>query len=263
MRTANFKLAGLVFAAVTLVAAALYFGTAASASAALWGLSNQGAWLLPLIGVAALVDSINPCAFSILIVTMAFLFSLGKLRSSVLEIGVAYILGIFVVYMLIGLGLLQVMHLFGTPHFMAKLGAVLLVGLGLVSLANHFVPEFPLKLRMPQFAHGRMAELMQKASLPGAFVLGGLVGVCEFPCSGGPYLAAIGLLHDRATHAVGLGYLFLYNVIFVLPLAIILFAASDRALLMRVESWKKENTGVMRLWGGQAMIALGVVIFLL
>ena len=106
---------------------------------------------------------------------MAFLFSLGRLRSSVLELGAAYILGIFVVYMLIGLGMLQVLHLFETPHFMAKLGASLLVLLGLVTLANHFVPAFPVKLRMPQFAHGRMAQLMEKSSLPSAFALGGLV----------------------------------------------------------------------------------------
>src|SRR3989337_2067354 len=82
---------------------------------ALWQLSNEGKWLLPLVAVAALIDSINPCAFSILILTIAFLFSLGKLRSSVLVIGSAYILGIFLVYMLIGLGILQVLHIFDTP----------------------------------------------------------------------------------------------------------------------------------------------------
>lgn len=257
----NAKIATLVGLALLLAGAAVFFGTGTSGSAALWSVSNEGAWLLPLIGAAALVDSVNPCAFSVLLVTVAFLLSLGKLRSSVLEIGLAYILGIFLVYTLIGLGMLQVLHLFDTPHFMAKLGASLLVLLGLVSLANHFVPAFPVKLRMPQFAHGRMATLMEKASLPSAFVLGGLVGVCEFPCTGGPYLAVIGLLHDRATHAAGLGYLFLYNLIFILPLVVILLLASDRSLLERVKTWKKRNTGAMRLWGGQAMVVLGLLIF--
>ncbi len=257
----NTKVAALVGLGLLLGAAAVFFGTGTAGAPALWSLSNQGAWLLPLIGVAALVDSINPCAFSILLVTVAFLFSLGRLRSSVLEIGAAYILGIFVVYTLIGLGLMQVLHLFNTPHFMAKVGAVMLIGLGLVSLANHFVPQFPLKLRMPQLGHGRMAGLMEKASLPSAFLLGGLVGLCEFPCSGGPYLAVIGLLHDRATHGTGLGYLLLYNVIFILPLAIMLLVASDRALLASADAWKKRNTRAMRVWGGQAMIVLGLLIF--
>ena len=259
----NAKITTLAALALLLAGAAVFFGSAGGGAAALWSWSNQGAWLLPLIGVAAIVDSINPCAFSILLVTVAFLFSLGRLRSNVLEIGAAYILGIFVVYTLIGLGLMQVLHLFDTPHFMAKLGAVLLVALGLTGLANHFVPEFPLKVRMPSLGHGRMAALMEKASLPSAFALGGLVGLCEFPCSGGPYLAVIGLLHDRATHAAGLGYLLLYNAIFVLPLAIMLLVASDRALLARAEAWKKRNTRAMRLWGGQAMVVLGLLIFLM
>src|SRR3970282_1210853 len=139
----------------------------------------------------------------------------------------------------------------------------LLVVLGLVTLANHYAPAFPVKLKMPQFAHGRMASLMEKASLPSAFVLGSLVGVCEFPCTGGPYLMVIGLLHDRATHLAGLGYLLLYNLIFVLPLVVILLIASDRSLLAKVEAWKKANTGSMRLWGGQAMVLLGLLIFAL
>jgi len=259
----NAKIATLVGIGVLFVGSVAFFRSGSSGTAALWDLSNEGAWLLPLVGASALVDSVNPCAFSILLLTIAFLFSLGKLRSSVLEIGAAYILGIFLIYALIGLGLLQTLHLFDTPHFMAKLGASLLVALGLLSLTNHFVPAFPVKLGIPQAAHGRMAALMEKASLPSAFVLGGLVGVCEFPCTGGPYLMVIGLLYDRATYAAGLGYLLLYNVIFILPLAIILLIAADKALLQKLEAWKMRNTGAMRLWGGQAMIVLGLLIFAL
>jgi cytochrome c biogenesis protein CcdA len=73
----------------------------------------------------------------------------------------------------------------------------------------------------------------------------------------------IGLLHDRATHLAGLGYLLLYNVIFVLPLAVILLLSSERTLLQKVDAWKKRNTGAMRLWGGLAMVLLGLVIFAL
>src|SRR5574341_429454 len=65
----------------------------------LWWASGEGARLLPLIAVAALIDSVNPCAFSILLVTIAFLFSLGRLRSSVLAIGGLYIAGVFAVYL--------------------------------------------------------------------------------------------------------------------------------------------------------------------
>jgi len=219
--------------------------------------------LLPLVGIAALIDSINPCAFGILLLTIAFLLSIGKIRSGILKIGGVYILGLFTVYLLIGLGILQALHIFNTPHFMAKAGAGLLIVLGFINLINEFFPSFPLKLAIPQSAHHKMAELMNKASYPTAFLLGALVGICEFPCTGGPYLMVLGLLHDQGTYLAGVGYLLLYNLIFILPLVVILALASDNALLEKVSAWKKSETGRMRLWGGIAMVILGLVIFFL
>ena len=219
--------------------------------------------MLPLISIAALIDSINPCAFGILLLTIAFLFSIGQSRSEILKIGGTYILGIFTVYVFIGLGILQVLQLFNIPHFMARVGAVILIAVGAIDLLGGVFPRFPLKLSIPQSAHKKIAELMNKASVPTAFFLGAFVGLCEFPCTGGPYLMVLGLLHDSGTYWSGFSYLLLYNAVFVLPLAIILFIASDRALLGRVQAWKKDETSAMRLWGGVAMILLGVLIFFL
>lgn len=257
------KLTFIIAAGVLLAATVVMFKFGNAGTAALWSASGGGQWLLPLVAVAALIDSVNPCAFSILLVTMAFLLSIGKLRSNVLQIGSAYIAGIFFVYLLIGLGLLQTLHLFDTPHFMASVGAGLLVLLGLINLTNEFVPAFPLKLAIPQAAHRRMAVLMERASVPTAIALGGLVGVCEFPCTGGPYLMVLGLLHDQTTYYTGVGYLLLYNVIFVLPLILILLVASDASLLGKVQQWQQEKRRAMRLGGGGAMVGLGLLIFAL
>ena len=225
-----------------------------------WNISSQGSWLLPLVGVSALIDSINPCAFSILLLTIAFLFSIGKLRTSILKIGIFYILGIFIVYLLIGLGITQTLHIFNTPHFMARLGAILLIILGMIGLINEFFPAFPIKFRIPHAAHRKMAELMEKASLPTAFGLGVLVGICEFPCTGGPYLMVLGLLHDNLTYLSGAGYLLLYNLIFVLPLIVILLIASNKNMLEKVKNWQMKERNQMRLIAGIAMIGLGILI---
>jgi len=213
--------------------------------------------------VSALIDSVNPCAFSILLLTIAFLFSIGRLRAQILVIGGAYILGIFVVYLLIGLGILQTLHLFDTPHFMAKLGAFLMVALGGINIVNHFFPRFPIKLKIPHSAHHKMAVLMEKGSIPTAFLLGGLVGICEFPCTGGPYLMVLGLLHDSSTYLSGLGYLLLYNLIFILPLVVILSIAGNSAVLEKVRSWQELEKGWMRLGAGIAMVALGIAVYFL
>jgi len=257
------KLAILIAAAVLLFGAVIFFKTGNIGTTALWNLSGEGKWLLPLVGIAALIDSINPCAFGILLLTIAFLFSIGKMRSGILKIGGVYILGLFTVYILIGLGILQALHIFNTPHFMAKAGALLLIILGGINLINEFFPSFPIKLRIPQAAHHKIAELMNKASLPAVFLLGALVGLCEFPCTGGPYLMVLGLLHDQGTYLNGVGYLLLYNLIFILPLIVILLIASDNALLEKVKSWKKAETKHMRVWGGIAMVILGILIFAL
>ncbi|MDP3957888.1 MAG: cytochrome c biogenesis protein CcdA, partial [bacterium] len=157
----------------------------------------------------------------------------------------------------------QALHLFDTPHFMAKVGATLMVALGGIGIIGYFFPSFPLLPAIPQAAHRKMAELMHKASLPTAFLLGALVGLCEFPCTGGPYLMVLGLLHDQGTYLAGVSYLLFYNLIFILPLAIILMIASDGALLEKVQTWKRAETGHMRLYGGIAMILLGILIFTL
>jgi len=250
-------------AGALLVAAVLFFRMGNIGTGALWSISNEGSWLLPLVLVAALIDSINPCAFGILLLTVAFLLSIGKARLGILKIGGAYVMGILAVYFLIGLGILQALHLFNTPHFMAKLGAGLLIVLGAINLISEFFPSFPLKPRIPHAAHKKMAELMEKASIPTAFVLGALVGLCEFPCTGGPYLMVLGLLHDNTTYLTGVGYLILYNAVFIIPLVIVLLIASDATLVEKVRAWKQSETKHMRLWGGIAMIILGLSIFLL
>jgi cytochrome c-type biogenesis protein len=257
------KLTALILTGIVFVGLVAFFRFGGLGAETLWNLSYGGKWLLPLVSVAALIDSINPCAFSILLLTIAFLLSVGHLRSGILKIGASYIIGIFLIYMLIGLGILQVLHIFSIPHFMAKVGASLLILLGAINVINEFFPSFPLKLRIPHGAHNKMAELMGQASMPTAFFLGALVGLCEFPCTGGPYLMILGLLHDKTTYFSGLLYLLFYNLIFVLPLIIILFIASNKSLLEKVQVWQQKERGIMRFGGGIAMIVLGIIIFFL
>ena len=257
----KFKL--LIAASLVLLLVFLFFRFPPSGTQILWSISRGGQWLLPLVIISSLIDSINPCAFSILLLTIAFLFSLGRSRTEIFKIGGIYILGIFTVYILIGLGLLQVLHLFNTPHFMAKVGAVVLLAWGGLNLINQFFPKFPIKLKIPSFAHSRIASLMHRATLPAAFALGVVVGLCEFPCTGGPYLMILGLLHDRGTYTSGLAYLLLYNLIFVSPLVVILGLASQPELHATVKAWRRANSSRLELVGNLLLIALGLAILVL
>lgn len=250
--------AGVVL--ILLIVVTIFFRWSGSSNV-VWSVSNEGTWLLPLITISALLDSINPCAFSVLLLTIAFLISVGRLRSSIMSIGGAYIAGLFTVYFLIGVGLVQVLHLFNTPHVMAKIGAGLLLVLGVVNLIAARFPSLGIQIRLPQSLNAVMAGWIKNASLPTAFLLGALVAICEFPCTGGPYLTAVGLLHDKATAWSGFGYLILYNLIFILPLVIILILAGDSNVVGKLEQWEQDNKKRMRIGTGIAMIILGVFIF--
>src|SRR3989344_1082947 len=153
--------------------------------------------------------------------------------------------------------------LFGVPHFMGKLGAGLLITFGVINLLNALFPNFPIKLKIPSVSHTAMGKLIDKASIPTALFLGILVGICQFPCMGGPYLMVIGLLYDQVTYRTGVLYLLLYNLILIVPLVVVLLIAADKTVVGKIEEWKRASLQNVRLWAGVAMFIIGVLIFFL
>ena len=256
MKKLIISLAAVLFAIATVVTLKYSSGF----SAFLWNISGKGVWLLPLVMFSALLDSIHPCSFSILLITIAFLFGLQMTRKKILQIGGLYVAGIFFAYFTIGIGILKVIHIFNVPHFMGKVGAILLIAFGLLNIIGALFPAFPIRLKIPGAAHHSMGRLINTASLPAAFGLGILVGLCQFPCMGGPYLMVIGLLHDHATYFKGFGYLVLYNIILVAPLMATLWIAADSTLINKVKEWKSKSMRDIHLWAGIIMISMGILV---
>lgn len=220
------------------------------------GLANLSE-LLPAVLITGLLDSVNPCAFAVILLLLAFLFTLRQSRGRVLQLGFVYIGMIFLVYFAIGLGILRAVRFSDDPHFVARAGAWLLIGLGTLNLIEYFFPHFPIKLHMPRFAGERTNQLIKQATFPATVGAGLLVGLCTFPCSGGIYVSIITLLNAKTTLGWGLGYLGLYNLLFVLPLVVILLAAGNRATARAWARWERTHALNIRLWYGLAMVALG------
>lgn len=218
--------------------------------------------MLPAVVVSALIDSVNPCAFAVILLLLAFLFTLRQARARVLGLGAIYITVIFGVYFAIGLGLMQAVRISSDPHFVARLGGWLLIALGAVNLQEWLWPETPLKLHLPGFAHGKVNQLLKKASIPATIGVGFIVGLCTFPCSGGVYVSIITLLAAKTTYLWGLGYLTLYNLLFVLPLVVILLAVGNRTTAKNLAQWERRHALRLRLWFGLAMVVLGAVMLL-
>jgi cytochrome c biogenesis protein CcdA len=235
---------------------------AADASGALpVGLANLGE-LLPAVVFTGLLDSVNPCAFAVILLLIAFLFTIRQSRRRVVQLGLVYIGIIFLVYFAIGLGILRAVNLSDDPHFVARAGSWLLIGLGLINLAEYIFPRFPIKLHMPAAAGDKTNEWLKKATVPATLGVGFLVGLCTFPCSGGIYVSIITLLNAKTTLGWGIGYLALYNVLFILPLLAILAAAGNRLAAKRWAAWERQNARRIRLWYGLVMVALGAAMLL-
>jgi cytochrome c biogenesis protein CcdA len=218
---------------------------------------------LPIVTIAALADSVNPCALSVLLLTIGFLVSLKKNPRQIILIAGTYILGIFLTYIVIGLGVLQALTFFGIPRAISHFGAIAIILVGIISLAERLIPDFPIHLAIPTFIKPQIAKLLNKGTYLAMFTMGIVVGLFEFPCTGGPYLLILTLLHDQSTFFSGALYLIYYNLIFVSPLVILLLTVSHPKLQTKVNSWKKSNSKRADIIASVVMIVLGGIILAL
>lgn len=218
--------------------------------------------LLPTVLATGFLDGINPCAIAVLIFFIAFLFSLKEKLRKIFGLGLLYVFVIFLTYLGIGLGLFKAIVISGEPHFMAKLGAWMVIGLGAVQLKDYWWPRLPFHLKIPHFSQRTIKYWLEKTTLPAVIVAAFLVGLCTFPCSGGIYVAIVGLLVSQKTFWQGLGYLIIYNIMFIVPLLILLFAVGNRKVLGRLAEWQSKSEKQMKLFMGVSMMALGIMILL-
>ena len=216
--------------------------------------------LLPLVLTTGFLDGLNPCAFAVLLFFIAFLFTIRRTSASIWAMGLIYVAAIYLAYFLIGLGLMQAVLFTSDHHLMARIGSWLVIGLGLINLKDYFFPHLPLHLRIPTIAHGTIQDWLKRATFPAAAVGGFLVGLCTFPCSGGIYVAIVGLLAARATYLQGVGYLGIYNLAFVLPLLIILAGVGNRRVMHRIRLVEQSSRRWVRLATGLGMVTVGAVI---
>ena len=210
-----------------------------------------------------LLAGLHPCTIAVLLFFIAFLFTIRRTRIGIFKVGGAYILGIFLAYLLIGLGLLQAFVVSSEPHFFAKIAGIFVIGLGLLNIVDFFRKGSLINLGLPKASLQTIKDLIHKASVPSAFALGVLVGICSFGCTAGIYISILGLLVTRATYMEGLFYLFVYNLLFILPLIFILFIASSRKVVERIETWEQHEKNYIKLIAGLSMIILGAVLLML
>jgi cytochrome c biogenesis protein CcdA len=189
---------------------------------------------LTVVG-AGLVDGLNPCAFATVVFLISYLAFLGRKDWEILAVGAAFALGVFLTYVLAGIGLLRALQ--AIPA-LTKLGpwvygltALLCLVLAVASILDYRRArrgdERSMTLRMPPRLRRLVNRAIRqgaraKAFVPVAFVTGFAVSIIELACTGQVYLPTIiFVMSTPGLRRQATMWLLLYNVAFILPLVIV------------------------------------------
>ncbi len=236
--------------------------------------------------VAGLIDGINPCAFTVIVFFVSFLTVMGYRRREMVLIGLVYILAVYLTYLALGLGFFKA--LYGLKAFFLvsqmiylAIGAASLV-LGGLAIKDYIVykrtgrtEEMALQLPAPikKKIHAivgdyyRRDKSQQSKALAGlilsAFIVGFMVSLLEAVCTGQMYLPTIVfVLKEASLRARALFYLVMYNIMFILPLFLVLGLALFGVSSKQFESYARRNMGVIKLSMAAVFLALGIVLIL-
>ncbi|MDP7243806.1 MAG: GAP family protein [Flavobacteriales bacterium] len=221
---------------------------------------------LGIIIVAALADSINPCVFGVLIFLLAYMVTVFKNKLKMLLAGIIYTAVVYITYLLIGIGLLAVAQSTGIVKPFYWVAGIIAILAGILEVKDFFwyghgfslqmIPGGAEKIKKLSNAMKKMETTHPLLSLGIAAILGFVVVLFEFPCTGAPYLAIIALL-SGGNYASGIPLLLLYNLIFILPLFVLIMLVYFGYASHKLEKWRKEHRGLMRLGVGLFLLAFG------
>src|SRR3989304_8853939 len=103
---------------------------------------------LATVVVAGVIDGINPCAFTVLLLFITALtttlqvgeYNMTRLRGRMLGLGGIYIGSIFLTYLALGGGVLTSLDFFPRQHIPARFGALFAILFGLWVVQGYFLP---------------------------------------------------------------------------------------------------------------------------
>jgi len=216
---------------------------------------------LPIIIGASLIDGINPCAFGVLIFLLAYLAKTTKKKSKMLVNGFVYIFAVFLTYLFAGLLLLPIIQSLGSfSVYSYVVLAVIVVIAGLLEIKDYFWYGKGFSLSIFPSEAERIKKYVSSVSGNPltAFALGVFVALVELPCTGAVYLAVLALMSFTGVTVSNILFLVIYNVIFVIPLVVILLLVYRQSSTVKFERWRQKHKALMRLATGLVLLALGL-----
>ena len=233
---------------------------------------------LTTVLVAGFIDGLNPCAFATIVFLVSYLSFLGKKSREILTYGLIFTFGVFIAYLIAGMGLMAgFRQLSGFPMITKGIYLVIAVFafvLGIISFYDYILYRrgqgAKMKLQLPMALkkkiHGiiRVQTRSSKAGFLGTFILGFVIAATEVVCTGQLYLPTIGyIMTIPKLRAYAFFNLVLYNLMFIIPLAGIFVAAFFGVTSERMAVATKEHTGTVKLLTSLLFMGLGVFLYFL
>jgi len=219
---------------------------------------------LPVVLVAGLLAGFNPC----LLAVMAFLASLtlsskGN-RTELLKIVGGFCAGIFVMFMVVGMGLLGLIK--QQPEIKDTITLLLVVLIGLFGLW-HFYDAYHLKMhdRSSFKTSGSFLQLVggieHRNTVMVSFLAGAMFSLIKAPCVGAVYFAILDMLITQGKIANGAIYLCFYNLGVILPVLILGIMLAFGLSPERVNDLRENRRVEIRLLTGAVLLVLSVLIY--
>lgn len=238
-------------------------------SGLVYDLFNNKKVTLPLIVVAGSIDGINPCAIGMLILLLGYLMVFAKAPEKMLKTGVIYIVTIFITYFLIGLIFSQIVYHLITWKYYWQISRIflyvisgLIILAGLVNIKDFFWYGKGFSLGVKKEQAPILMKYIQKVSVPATITLGVLVTLFELPCSLPLYVGAVTLISGTFSLST-IGYLLVYNIMFILPLIVIFLILLLSKRVFEIKDWQERANKWMKLSMGLMQVAIGIVLLLL
>lgn len=222
------------------------------------------------ITTLALADSVNPCAIAVLtMILMSILIHNPEKRKKVLYAGITFVVSVYIGYLFYGIIIIQFFKVFA--QFLRESSSIVYNGLGIFAmiLGALNIKDFfyyrkgGIATEMPIFLRPKLKRIIEGIVSPsGAFVIGFFVTLFLLPCTIGPYIIASGLLSELGTIGA-IPWLLYYNVLFVLPMLIIVgLVYYGFTQVQEVSGWKERNIKRLHLIAGILLFGVGFALLM-
>jgi len=240
---------------------------------------QEEAMTLPLLGsvdpakvslpvftvVIGALDSFNPCAFFVLLFLLSLLIH-ARSRARMFLIGGIFVLVSGLIYFLFMAAWLNIFLVIGQITAITVAGGIVALLIGGINMKDFFLFKQGFSLVIPDSAKPKLFERMRgllraptlPAMLTGTVVLAVSANAYELLCTAGfPMVYTRVLTLHRLTTFQYYQYLVLYNIVYVVPLAVIVEIITVTLGARKLTEWQGRQ---LKLVSGLMMLTLGGVL---